>query len=293
MADFKPPIYEQADLNGQNLPPRLFRTIAGLVPDEGVLYSWMRKQYGEPRHQLDILEVGAGTGRMTQILAPYAARLVCTDRSAAALDTLADKFTQAEVIQADTRTIDERLQPARQFDLAGAFWTLNYPIHELLATLRDGRIMQRPDIENGIEEATWMVDRLTDYIRRDGQLIAYFPDSHSAEQQAITHIWNEAQDGDLNPQLDLTREIAVAGLQRGAMRNRMHFYATQYEGIAPFVNGEALTSWYKKHLEQGLGSVASSHAFEEATGALVQHYQTEDGRIDVPVSMYELAVSSR
>lgn len=293
VADFKPPIYEQADLAGENLPPRLFRTIAGLVPDEGVLYNWMRKQYGEPRHQLDILEVGAGGGRMTQILAPYAARLVCTDRSAASLDALSSRFLQAETVHADTQDLDKLLKPARQFDLVGAFWTLNYPIHELLETTEGGRPVQRPDIESGIDEAVTMVDSMTDYIRRDGQLVAYFPDSSSPQQQAITRIWNEVLGGDLSSQQDLTRDVAVKGLQRGAQRNRMNFYATHYEGIAPFPNSEAMVSWYTGHLAQGLGNLASTHVIEQETESLVRTYLTEEGRIDVPVGMYELAVSNR
>jgi len=88
--------------------------------------------------QADIVEWGAGTGRLTVLAAPTARSIFATDRSAAMLDRAAAKLRAFDRLQWRVAVADHQHVPAanRSADLILAGWTLPY----LLSPYeRDGR----------------------------------------------------------------------------------------------------------------------------------------------------------
>jgi ubiquinone/menaquinone biosynthesis C-methylase UbiE len=78
--------------------------------------------------QADIVEWGAGTGRLTLMAAPYARSILATDRSPAMLDRAAAKLRAFDRVQWHVAVADHQHVPAanRSADLALAGWTLPY-----------------------------------------------------------------------------------------------------------------------------------------------------------------------
>ena len=76
----------------------------------------------------DIVEWGAGTGRLTLMAAPYARSILATDRSPAMLDRAAAKLRAFDRLQWHVAVADHQHVPAasRSADLILAGWTLPY-----------------------------------------------------------------------------------------------------------------------------------------------------------------------
>jgi ubiquinone/menaquinone biosynthesis C-methylase UbiE len=77
---------------------------------------------------IDIVEWGAGTGRLTLLAAPFARSILATDRSAAMLDRAAAKLRVFERLRWHVAVADHQRVPAasRSADLVLAGWTLPY-----------------------------------------------------------------------------------------------------------------------------------------------------------------------
>ena len=288
-----PAIYNQAGIYDQLLPPYLFyNSSAQLVSDEDMLATTMAEYFGQPAKQLDVLDIGAGTGRMTQRLAPYAARLVCNDKYPAMLDALHTKLPDAEIVTTNTQSLTAALPPTQQFDMVTAFWTLNYPIGEYLETVEEEIIIPRSDFEEGIHEADAMISGLIKYLKPGGgRLLTYFFDSESPEQQAVTKIWEQLAP-DPGGARSFTRELAQRSLATAAERSDMEYSAVHYQGIAPFTNAGELVRWYKLAHCKSVTSLVTSRAFTDQTQHLINTYTLPSGVIELPVGMYELSVKS-
>ena len=76
----------------------------------------------------DIVEWGAGTGRLTLMAAPYARSILATDRSPAMLDRAAAKLRGVDRLRWHVAVADHQHVPAasRSADLVLAGWTLPY-----------------------------------------------------------------------------------------------------------------------------------------------------------------------
>lgn len=77
---------------------------------------------------LDIVDMGAGTGRLTTVLAPHAKSIIATDASAAMLQITADKLRKAGLTNWQTKVADHRKLPLpdNSADLFVAGWTICY-----------------------------------------------------------------------------------------------------------------------------------------------------------------------
>jgi ubiquinone/menaquinone biosynthesis C-methylase UbiE len=78
--------------------------------------------------QADVVEWGAGTGRLTLLAAPFARSILATDRSPAMLDRAAAKLRAVDRVRWHVAVADHQHVPAanRSADLALAGWTLPY-----------------------------------------------------------------------------------------------------------------------------------------------------------------------
>jgi ubiquinone/menaquinone biosynthesis C-methylase UbiE len=81
-----------------------------------------------PFHGLDIVDIGAGTGRLTTVLAPRAKSIVALDASASMLQVTAERLQQARHTNWRTQVADHRKLPLedQSADLIVAGWTICY-----------------------------------------------------------------------------------------------------------------------------------------------------------------------
>ncbi len=80
---------------------------------------------------IDALDMGAGTGKLTTILAPLVKSIVAADASRAMLDVALDKLIAAGCTNGSTVVCDHRSLPFPDgsFDLITAGWTICYLAH--------------------------------------------------------------------------------------------------------------------------------------------------------------------
>ena len=75
-----------------------------------------------------VLDIGAGTGRLTMLLAPEAAQVIAVDRAPAMLEITAERAAKAGYANVETRLADHRTLPLADasVDLAVAGWTFGH-----------------------------------------------------------------------------------------------------------------------------------------------------------------------
>lgn len=79
-------------------------------------------------NELDIVDIGAGTGRLTTVLAPYAKTITSLDASASMLQVIATKLNSTGLANWTTIVADNRKLPLedQSADLITAGWTIGY-----------------------------------------------------------------------------------------------------------------------------------------------------------------------
>lgn len=92
--------------------PSLYEVIESIQPIEG----------------LDILDLGAGSGRLTRLLAPKAKSILAIDASEAMLQVTAAKLQEAGLHNWSTQVADHRALPVRDnsYDLIVSGWSICY-----------------------------------------------------------------------------------------------------------------------------------------------------------------------
>ncbi len=75
-----------------------------------------------------VLDIGAGTGRLTMLVAPSASHVIAVDRSAAMLEITGERAAQAGFSHVETIECDHRVLPLldESVDLALAGWTFGH-----------------------------------------------------------------------------------------------------------------------------------------------------------------------
>jgi ubiquinone/menaquinone biosynthesis C-methylase UbiE len=81
-----------------------------------------------PIRGLDIVDMGAGTGRLTTVLAPEAKSIIAIDASEAMLELNADRLRKSGLTNWTTKVADHRKLPLadRSADLIVAGWSICY-----------------------------------------------------------------------------------------------------------------------------------------------------------------------
>jgi ubiquinone/menaquinone biosynthesis C-methylase UbiE len=103
----------------------------------------------QPVEGLDILDLGAGSGRLTRVLAPTAKSILAIDASEAMLQVTADKLQEAGLLNWVTQVADHRKLPVHDnsYDLIVSGWSICYlgssnmpnwkeNIHQVMAEIR-------------------------------------------------------------------------------------------------------------------------------------------------------------
>lgn len=103
----------------------------------------------QPVEGLDILDLGAGSGRLTRVLAPTAKSILAIDASETMLQVTADKLQEAGLLNWATQVADHRKLPVHDnsCDLIVSGWSICYlgssnipnwkeNIHQVMAEIR-------------------------------------------------------------------------------------------------------------------------------------------------------------
>jgi ubiquinone/menaquinone biosynthesis C-methylase UbiE len=122
--------------------------------------------------QLDIIDMGAGTGRLTCLLAPQARSIIALDSSQSMLDVTAQKLEKAGLINWAIKVADHRALPLedKSADVIVAGWSICYlgssnvegweeNIHKVIAEMNrvlrpGGTIIILETLGTGYEEST-------------------------------------------------------------------------------------------------------------------------------------------
>jgi ubiquinone/menaquinone biosynthesis C-methylase UbiE len=114
-----------------------------------------------PYRNLDVVDLGAGSGRFSTYLASEANSLICTDSSRAMLDILEQKLSDVKLGNWTTVVADHRNLPIRNssIDLVVSGWSICY------LTSSD-----TPDWQNNLKAIMSEIDRI---LRKDGTIIIF------------------------------------------------------------------------------------------------------------------------
>jgi ubiquinone/menaquinone biosynthesis C-methylase UbiE len=95
---------------------------------EGNISSMIAEILPPDAHTLDVLDMGAGTGKLTVLLAPLVKSVVAADASQAMLDVAIGKLRALGCANGSTAVCDHRSLPFpdRSFDIITAGWTICY-----------------------------------------------------------------------------------------------------------------------------------------------------------------------
>jgi ubiquinone/menaquinone biosynthesis C-methylase UbiE len=147
------------------------------MPDHTQVYKSQAEQYDllisrqptllhvieeiKPVKGLDIIDLGAGTGRLTAVLAPHAKSILALDTSGDMLEVNAKKLKEAGLSNWKTQVADHREIPTKEHsaDLIVAGWTVCY-----LAS------SNQPNNEQNIEK---VIEEMKRVVRPGGTIIIF------------------------------------------------------------------------------------------------------------------------
>jgi SAM-dependent methyltransferase len=164
--------------------------------------------------RLTVLEIGPGTGRMTELLMEFASRLVCVEASAPMVDQLRSRFPDAVVHHADVRDyVGYAWQAgADRYDLIASFWSLNYPLLDCFES-NDGKAVVPRDEREGHRRSRALIDGVLSLLKPHGTFLALFFDPDSEEQRFVTDVWEEVAPFPGSGR-GFTRALLMNGLRR-------------------------------------------------------------------------------
>ncbi|WP_130915499.1 class I SAM-dependent methyltransferase [Nocardia cyriacigeorgica] len=278
--------YADADVYEAMLPPHYY---AGLE-DTDLIRDHLRYLYGAPdQHEgLRVLDLGCGPGRVTTVLAPYAATLIGTDKSAGMIDQFAARFPDADAVCADTETVlAQFVEQQRRLDLIGSFWSMSYPLLECFETTTAQGVVSSGTLDEGIARARTLIDHLVELLAPDGRLLMLFFDAATAEQRLVTRLWERVQPFPGTGR-DFTWNLLQRGLQDSEAAGRGQLTTRRLPGVAVAENLEAAIQWFRiGHLNTYPPLVDDPDVIAEITDFARTH-QRRDGRVLIPSGVHVL-----
>lgn len=114
-----------------------------------------------PINQLDVIDMGAGSGRLTDILAPHVKSIVALDSSAEMLNIIDGKLKDHLSLSYATQVADHRKIPAgnESADLVVAGWTICY--------------LGSSNVENNVHNIKMVMSEIMRVLRSKGTVIIF------------------------------------------------------------------------------------------------------------------------
>jgi SAM-dependent methyltransferase len=274
-----PGVYEQV------LLPHYFDGIE----DTELVAQLMRQHYGRPgnNQDLNILDLGCGTGRVTVVLAPYAAHLHGVDSGQPMIDVVAQRFPAAEVTCQDTRAAVEALctENAGSFDVVGAFWSLSYPIGDLFEELTVDGVLPKPDQYAAREQAEQLIRRILSLVAPHGHLIILFFDSDTPEQRLVTRLWEKMAPFPGTGR-GYAREIVLDTLRTAEDEGEGRLTHTRLGGAAFALDASAVRRWFEVVHLKSLPALLADPAARNEIDAFINSCQQPDGQVVIPAGAH-------
>lgn len=266
----------------------LLRHFFGGTEDVDLVADWLTEHFAVQQAQLNVVEFGCGTGRVTEAIAPYAAASVLADYSETMVAAVASRFPAAETICADTRDAVAQLIDAGRaasFDLVTAFWSLSYPIGEFFEELSPRGVRLRDDQAHAAVQAGDFVRDLVRLIAPGGHLLAMLFDAESPEQQLVTRAWEKVAPFPLGGRV-YTRHVLIDALRAAEERGEGVLSHTRLGGVAWAPNRDAAREWFSgvhfKHHPQLLEDTEVAREVDD----FIDRYGMASGGIAIPSGVH-------
>jgi SAM-dependent methyltransferase len=255
--------------------------------DIEIIEDLLADTYGPARQDLTVVEFGCGTGRITEAVAPYAARLTLADYSPTMIDAARCRFPGAETIVADTRdaVADLALDRTGTFDLVGAFWSLSYPIGEFFESMTATSVKSRTDHAAAHAAATAFVDGLVSLLAPGGRLVALYFDAETPEQRLVTRLWERIApfpQGGRSYSID----VLLNGLRQPEQAGSGTLTHTRKGGTAVASGRQAALDWINRVHLKSFGTLIQDPEVQQEVEAFVDSYELADGRYALPTGVH-------
>ncbi len=259
------------------------------VKDTELVARLMHQNYGRPgnNQRLNIIDLGCGTGRVTAVLAPYAAHLHGVDSGQPMIDLFRQRFPSAQATCQDTRAAVEALsaESAGLFHVVGAFWSLSYPIGDLFEELNADGVRPKPDQQAARTQAEHLVRQIMSLVARQGHLMILFFDSDTPEQRLVTRLWEKIAPFPGTGR-GYAREIVLDVLRAAEDRGEGRLIGTRLGGAALASNPEAARRWFEVVHLKSLPALIADPSVRDEVDAFIAEHQQPDGQIVIPTGAH-------
>jgi SAM-dependent methyltransferase len=259
------------------------------LEDTELVAQIMHQHYGRPgnNQSLNVLDLGCGTGRVTAMLAPYAAHLHGVDSGQPMIDVFAQRFPAAEVTCQDTRVAVEALctKDAGSFDVVGAFWSLSYPIGDLFEDLTVDGVLPKPDQHAAREQAEQLVRRILSLVAPHGHLMILFFDSDTPEQRLVTRLWEKIAPFPGTGR-GYAREVVLDTLRAAEDLGDGRLTHTRLGGAALAPDASAARRWFEVVHLKSLPALLADPAARNEIDAFIDSCRQPDGQVVIPAGAH-------
>jgi SAM-dependent methyltransferase len=259
------------------------------VEDTELVAQLMRQHYGRPgnNQRLNILDLGCGTGRVTAVLAPYAAHLHGVDSGQPMIEVFTRRFPAAEATCHDSRAAVEAMgaENAGPFDVIGAFWSLSYPIGDLFEELTSDGVQPKPDQEAAREQAGQLVRRILSLVAPHGHLMILFFDSETPEQRLVTRLWEKIAPFPGTGR-GYAREIVLDTLRAAEDQGDGRLAHIRLGGAAVAPDAAAARRWFEVVHLKSLPALLADPSVLHQVDAFITACQQPDGQIVIPTGVH-------
>lgn len=276
-------IYTRPNLYDEALPSYIF---AG-KPDEDLLRTKLETLF-KAADGTRALELGCGTGRMTEVIREFVDELTCVDSSPEMLRAFRARIPGVEPILANARKFVEAASLARPrstYDFIVACWSLNYPLLECFEFNNGMQIIHR-SLGEGRAKAHQFLDQLIGSLAPEGTFMTFFFDPDCAEQSVVTELWEQ-----FAPFPGSGRDYTRRLLREYLMSCEGETQVQHYTGHSLARDFEQARTWYLAGHLKGFPPLTEQRGVRGAVDTFLQQYLESDGTVRVPSGLYVLSYS--
>ncbi|MBN9737716.1 MULTISPECIES: class I SAM-dependent methyltransferase [unclassified Pseudonocardia] len=277
-------VYESAGVYDERLLPHYY----GGVEDVDIVARHLLGKFGRPTSSLDVVEFGCGTGRISQVLVPYAEKLTACDYSQVMISAIQDRFPCVETMVGDTRDLVAKLHEDGRggaFDVVAAFWSLSYPIGEFFETMSADGIIPVTDFAAASRAAEDFVSSMVSLLAPGGRLIALYFDSDTPEQKLVTRMWERIAsfpDGGRG----YTRKVLLRALRSAEDTGVGTLSVARYGGCALAADASTAREWFNVVHFKGLPALVGDSAVARELDDFIGARTTPTGEVLLPSGVH-------